>query len=162
MWVQANFKETQLSSVRIGQPVKIRSDFYKGAVTYEGKVAGILSGTGDVFQLLPPQNASGNWIKIVQRVPVRIALDPDQLRKHPLRLGLSAEATIDVHSLSGPVLANLPREKPLYQTNVYATQGREADKLIDQIIRENGGDLRPEIALPRLSAKPPDHGQSSE
>jgi membrane fusion protein, multidrug efflux system len=143
MWVQANFKETQLGSVRIGQPATVRSDFYGGAVIYRGRVVGIFSGTGDVFQLLPPQNATGNWIKIVRRGPVRIALDPEQMRQHPLRLGLSVEATVDIHDTKGPALAVTPPEKPLYETDVYAAQGRAADALVNRIIQKNGGDQPP-------------------
>ncbi|MBV8214074.1 MAG: HlyD family efflux transporter periplasmic adaptor subunit [Verrucomicrobia bacterium] len=157
MWVEANFKETQLGSVRIGQPVTVRSDFYKGAVVYHGRVVGILSGTGDVFQLLPPQNATGNWIKIVRRVPVRIALEQEQMREHPLRLGLSVEASVDIHQLNGPALAEVSSQKPLYQTDVYAAQGRQADALIDRTIQENGGDQSTNPPSPSLS-EVPDHG----
>ena len=161
MWVEANFKETQLGSVRIGQPATVRSDFYKSAVTYRGQVVGILSGTGDVFQLLPPQNATGNWIKIVRRVPVRIALDSEQMRQHPLRLGLSVEASVDIHDANGLSLAKTPSQKPLYQTDVYAEQGRQADALIDQIIRQNGGDQSPNSAPDSLS-EVPDNGRPQE
>jgi len=159
MWVEANFKETQLGSVRIGQPATVHSDFYKGAVVYRGRVVGILSGTGDVFQLLPPQNATGNWIKIVRRVPVRIALDPEQMQQHPLRLGLSVEASVDIHSVNGPALAETSSQKPLYQTDVYAAQGSEADALIEETIRENGGDQSPNPPPASLS-EVPDHGGS--
>jgi membrane fusion protein, multidrug efflux system len=161
MWVEANFKETQLGSVRIGQPATVHSDFYKGAVVYHGQVVGILSGTGDVFQLLPPQNATGNWIKIVRRVPVRIALDPEQMRQHPLRLGLSVEAAVDIHNATGPALAEVPSQKPLYQTDVYAEQGRQADALIDKIIQKNGGDQSPNRAPDSLS-QVPDHGRPQQ
>jgi membrane fusion protein (multidrug efflux system) len=157
MWVEANFKETQLGSVRIGQPVMVHSDFYKGAVVYHGRVVGILSGTGDVFQLLPPQNATGNWIKIVRRVPVRISLDQEQMRQHPLRLGLSVEASVDIHNVNGRSLAETPSQKPLYQTDVYAAQGSGADPLIEKTIRENGGDQSPNAAPESLS-EVPDHG----
>ena len=95
VWVDANFKETQLTRMRIGQPVTLTADIYGDDVTYHGTVVGLGIGTGSAFALLPAQNATGNWIKIVQRLPVRIALDPAQLRKHPLRVGLSMEATID-------------------------------------------------------------------
>ncbi|MBV9876186.1 MAG: HlyD family efflux transporter periplasmic adaptor subunit [Verrucomicrobia bacterium] len=158
MWVEANFKETQLGSVRIGQPATVRSDFYKGAVQYPGRVVGILSGTGDVFQLLPPQNATGNWIKIVRRVPVRIALDQEQMRRHPLRLGLSVEASVDIHHVDGPALAETSSQKPLYQTDVYADQGGKVDALIDETIRENGGDQSP-TATPDSLSQVPDHGE---
>ena len=160
MWVQANFKETQLGSVRIGQPTTVSSDFYGGAIRYRGRVVGVLSGTGDVFEVLPPENATGNWIKIVRRVPVRIALDPEQMRQHPLRLGLSVEATMDIHNTEGPALAVTPPEKPLYETDVYAAQGREADALVDRIIKENGGDQSPrDSASPDVSPNLLDHGR---
>ncbi len=89
VWVDANFKETELEHVRIGQPVTLTADLYGKAVTYQGRVEGLASGTGSAFSLLPPQNASGNWIKIVQRLPVRIQLDSKELEAHPLRIGLS-------------------------------------------------------------------------
>jgi membrane fusion protein, multidrug efflux system len=161
MWVEANFKETQLGSVRIGQPATVHADFYKGAVVYHGRVVGILSGTGDVFQLLPPQNATGNWIKIVRRVPVRIELDPEQMQQHPLRLGLSVEASVDIHNASGPALAEKSSQKSLYQTDVYAAQGSEADALIDKTIRENGGD-QSSNATPDALSEVPDHGQPQQ
>ena len=157
MWVEANFKETQLGSVRIGQPATVHSDFYKGAVVYHGRVVGILSGTGDVFQLLPPQNATGNWIKIVRRVPVRIALNQGQMQDYPLRLGLSVEASIDIHNVNGPALAETPSQKPLYQTDVYGAQGSDADAVIDKTIRENGGDQSPNPP-PNSLSEVPDHG----
>ncbi len=96
LFVDANFKENQLEKVRIGQPVKLTSMLYGGSITYHGKVAGLSGGTGAAFALIPAQNATGNWIKITQRVPVRITLDPAELKEHPLRIGLSMEAEIDV------------------------------------------------------------------
>ncbi|HEV7312840.1 HlyD family efflux transporter periplasmic adaptor subunit [Sphingopyxis sp.] len=94
-YVDANFKESQFKDIRIGQPVELTSDYYGGDVVYTGKVIGIAGGTGAAFSLIPAQNATGNWVKVVQRLPVRIALDPKQLKEHPLRVGLSMEATID-------------------------------------------------------------------
>lgn len=94
-YVDANFKESQFGDIRIGQPVELTSDYYGGDVVYRGKVVGIAGGTGAAFSLIPAQNATGNWVKVVQRLPVRIALDPKQLKDHPLRVGLSMEATID-------------------------------------------------------------------
>jgi len=102
VWIDANFKEVQLARMRIGQPVKITTDIYGSKVAYHGKIAGLGAGSGSAFSILPPQNASGNWIKIVQRVPVRIALDPGELKDNPLRIGLSVSATVDVHDQSGP------------------------------------------------------------
>jgi len=139
LWVDANYKEVQLSKVRIGQSVHLISDIYGGSVVFHGKIIGINPGTGNVFSALPPQNATGNWIKIVQRVPVRVSLDPNQLKKHPLWLGLSMHVTVDIHDTSGPMLAEASRIKPLYQTKIYSQQEEGAIKIIDQIILENAG-----------------------
>ena len=106
VWVDANFKEVQLSGMRIGQPVRINTDLYGGKVIYHGRIQGLSAGSGSAFSLLPPQNASGNWIKIVQRVPVRIALDAAELRDHPLRIGLSVAADVDINDQSGPAVTN--------------------------------------------------------
>jgi len=111
-WVDANFKEGQLAQIRIGQPVELRADIYGGDVTYHGHVAGLGAGSGSAFALLPAQNASGNWIKIVQRVPVRIALDPKELEQHPLRVGLSMRVEIDHHDTSGQLVATQIRSAP--------------------------------------------------
>jgi len=113
VWVDANFKESQLRNLRIGQPVVLAADIYGRKVEYHGKVAGLGAGTGSAFSLLPAQNATGNWIKIVQRVPVRIALDPQQLNAHPLRVGLSTTVRVDVHDTSGPLIASQVRTKPI-------------------------------------------------
>ena len=94
-YVDANFKESQFQDIRIGQPVELISDFYGSDIVYRGKVVGIAGGTGAAFSLIPAQNATGNWVKVVQRLPVRIALDARELKEHPLRVGLSMEATID-------------------------------------------------------------------
>ncbi|MEA9389076.1 efflux RND transporter periplasmic adaptor subunit [Acerihabitans sp. TG2] len=139
IWIDANFKETQLLDMRIGQPVEISADLYGGAVTYHGKVESLGVGTGSAFSLLPAQNASGNWIKIVQRLPVRISLDPDSLDKFPLRIGLSTNVTVNLHNQDGPVLAQHPQAKPRYSTDVYDNQLAQADKLVARIIHENDG-----------------------
>ena len=139
LWVDANFKETQLTDMRIGQPVTLTSDIYGGSVTYHGKVAGLGIGTGSAFSLLPAQNASGNWIKIVQRLPVRISIDPRDLDKHPLRVGLSMDVSVNLHNQSGPVLSQQPVLHPVFSTDVYARSKAEADQLIDKIIHENSG-----------------------
>lgn len=137
-WVDANFKEVQLSSMRIGQPVELHADLYGGDVTYHGHVAGLGAGSGSAFALLPAQNASGNWIKIVQRVPVRIALDPAELVDHPLRVGLSMKATIDLHDTSGPLVAKQVRDTP---RKLVPGAGREdaIERQIAAIIDSNGG-----------------------
>jgi len=137
VWVDANFKETQLRDMRIGQPVEITADLYGSEVTYSGTVDSLGAGTGSAFALLPAQNATGNWIKIVQRVPVRIHLDPEQLKTHPLRIGLSTVAEVDLHDQSGPALAQQPPQQASYTTEVYDRQLVEADDLIARLIHEN-------------------------
>jgi membrane fusion protein (multidrug efflux system) len=111
VWVDANFKESQLRNLRIGQPVTLESDLYGDSVEYHGTLVGLAAGTGSAFSLLPPQNASGNWIKVVQRVPVKIRLRHDELAAHPLRIGLSMTATVDTHDRSGAVLPAAPTAK---------------------------------------------------
>ena len=141
VWVDANFKETQLQHMRIGQPVTLTSDVYGGSVTYHGHVAGLGVGTGSAFSLLPAQNATGNWIKIVQRLPVRIELDPKELDKHPLRIGLSMDVEVNLHDQSGPVLSQQPPRHPVFSTDVYSHDRAEADALIARIIRDNAAGI---------------------
>lgn len=105
VWVDANFKEGQLGAMRLGQPVLLTADIYGDDIVYRGTVAGLAAGTGAAFSLLPAQNATGNWIKVVQRVPVRIALDPRDLAQRPLRVGLSMEAHVSIRDQSGPQMA---------------------------------------------------------
>ena len=136
-WVDANFKEVQLRHIRIGQPVELHADIYGNDVVYHGTVAGLGAGSGSAFALLPAQNASGNWIKIVQRVPVRIALDPKELTADPLRVGLSMHARIDLHDTSGPVVANQVRQSP--QRIEAAPERSVATDRISDIIAENAG-----------------------
>ncbi len=135
VWVDANFKETQLADMRIGQPVTMTSDLYGGGVTYHGKVVGLGAGTGSVFALLPPQNASGNWIKVVQRLPVRISIDREDLRRHPLRLGLSMNVVVDIRDHAGAALAPRPADRPAAATVVYAHELAGADAAAAAIIR---------------------------
>ena len=135
VWVDANFKETQLADIRVGQPVTITADLYGGSVDYHGVVAGLGAGSGNTFALLPPQNASGNWIKIVQRVPVRIALDPEEVRANPLRLGLSVTVSVDHHDTSGSLLGSTVR--PMNATGVADTADKDAGKLVAKILKEN-------------------------
>ncbi len=137
LWIDANFKETELSGMRIGQPVIATSDLYGSRVSYKGHVVGLGAGTGGVFALLPPQNATGNWIKVVQRLPVRVALSPSQLKKHPLRLGLSMNVTVDTHNRSGPDLATAPAKWPAYSTSVYAATFHGIDAVIARVVHEN-------------------------
>lgn len=142
VWVDANLKETQLRDVRIGQPAKVVADTYGGGVTYTGRVVGLAAGTGAAFSLLPAQNATGNWIKVVQRLPVRIALDPKQLAAHPLRVGMSTEVTVDIRDHSGPLVVDAPPRGPAAQTDVYAADWKRADTLVDAIIAGNAGNGR--------------------
>jgi membrane fusion protein (multidrug efflux system) len=137
VWVDANFKEVQLARMRVGQPVTVTADIYGGGVTYHGKVEGLGAGSGSAFALLPPQNASGNWIKIVQRVPVRIALDPAELRDHPLRVGLSVTAEVDVRDTSGPLVTRQVGPGTT-RANTGEDSGPAADAMIAAILRRNG------------------------
>ena len=137
LWIDANFKETQLRDMRIGQPVDIESDIYGRSVKYSGTVDSLGAGTGSAFALLPAQNATGNWIKIVQRVPVRIHINAEELAKHPLRVGLSTNVEVNLHDQSGPVLAQQPPQKASFSTNVYDRQLAEADAMIAQLIHDN-------------------------
>ena len=142
LWIDANFKESQLRNIRIGQPVAIESDLYGGSVDFNGHVVGLAPGTGASFALLPPQNASGNWIKVVQRVPVRIALDPNELQKHPLRVGLSTSVKVDTHDRNGAVLAAAPVTKPVAETDVYASDFAKAEAEANEVVKENLGASR--------------------
>ena len=139
VWLDANFKETELSEVRIGQNAELTSDFYGSSVVFHGKVLGLAPGTGSAFSLLPAQNATGNWVKIVQRLPVRIALDSKELQQHPLRIGLSVDATIDTHDRSGAALSMLPNTGAIAATAVYAQDIQAADALVAEIIAANLG-----------------------
>ncbi len=137
VWVDANFKEGQLSDMRIGQPVTVSTDIYGGSVTFHGKIVGLGAGSGSAFALLPPQNASGNWIKIVQRVPVRIALEPKELRDHPLRVGLSVDVSVDVRDAGGPAIGSSSTARDI-RGDAGNDGGAETDKLIARILTQNG------------------------
>lgn len=149
VWVDANFKEVQVARMRSGQPVTLHSDLYGADVSYHGKVVGLAAGTGAAFALLPTQNASGNWIKVVQRIPVRIALEPKELADHPLRVGVSMQVKVDVAGSSGNSLAatSAPRAAPAYKTDVFDTAGQEADAHIARIIATNSGNANAQPAL---------------
>ena len=140
IWVNANFKETQLENVRIGQPVTMTADLYGCDVAYHGKVMGLWPGTGSIFSVLPPQNATGNWIKIVQRLPVRISLDPEEIKQNPLVLGLSMQVTIDTHDRSGSMLSSPIEARQLFKTTIFQRQLQGVEEVISKIIEEN---LRP-------------------
>ncbi len=138
VWVDANFKEVQLKDMRVGQPVHVRADVYGESVNYHGKLVGLSAGSGSAFALLPAQNASGNWIKIVQRVPVRIALDPEELKAHPLRVGLSMTATVDVRDTSGTLIASQVRSVPI-PVQPSLGDDPEVEARIARILAANGG-----------------------
>jgi membrane fusion protein (multidrug efflux system) len=137
-WIDANYRETQLADLRVGQPATVETDIYGDKVVFHGHVLGLGAGSGNAFALLPPQNASGNWIKIVQRLPVRIGLDPRELRAHPLQIGLSVKVTVDTHDHSGPPLsrggARLPDSQPSQDG------GAQVDQLIRRIVAQNSGE----------------------
>lgn len=139
LWVDANFKETQLAHMRIGQSATVVSDIYGDEVKYTGKVVGLDMGTGSAFSLLPAQNATGNWIKVVQRLPVRIELDEKQLADHPLRIGLSTLVTVDTANRDGQMLANQARSNPAYESNAREISLEPVNKLIDEIVKANAG-----------------------
>ena len=139
LWVDANFKETQLAHMRIGQSATVVSDIYGDEVTYTGKVVGLDMGTGSAFSLLPAQNATGNWIKVVQRLPVRIELDANQLAQHPLRIGLSTLVTVDTSNRDGQVLASQARATPAYESNAREIGLEPVNTLINDIVQANAG-----------------------
>ncbi|MFV0678859.1 efflux RND transporter periplasmic adaptor subunit [Ottowia sp.] len=139
LWVDANFKENQLRQIRIGQPVTLTADVYGSKVVFNGQVLGLGMATGAASALLPAQNATGNWIKVVQRVPVRIALDAQQLREHPLRVGLSMLAKVDISDQSGPAVASSQNAQSLGQTQVFTHDAAGVQALIERIIAQNLG-----------------------
>ena len=142
LWVNANFKESQLEHIRIGQLVTLTADSYGTDVVFHGTVAGLDAGTGSAFALLPAQNATGNWIKVTQRVPVKIALDPQEIARNPLRLGISMRVKVDTRAQDGDVLrADVPRED-LYSTAVFDNELKNADALVESVITENEGAQR--------------------
>jgi len=159
VWVDANFKEGQLRNLRIGQPVELEADVYGKKVTYHGTVEGLGAGTGAAFALLPAQNATGNWIKVVQRVPVRIALDAKEVAAHPLRVGLSMDARVDVSKTDGRVLADVGQRPARAQTSVFDHGNAQADAEVKRIIAANlgrrvGADSRAPTAARAPAAAP--------
>ena len=134
LWVDANFKESELQYIRVNQLVKIEADIYGNKVDYHGKVVGLSAGTGSAFALLPAQNATGNWVKVVQRLPVRIALDPEELAAHPLRIGLSTTVTVDTHQRDGAVLGAAMPATPVYVTQALKQPMQEAEAIAEHII----------------------------
>jgi membrane fusion protein (multidrug efflux system) len=141
VWVDANLKEVQLTHMRMGQPVELTADVYGSGVVFHGKVIGFSAGTGAAFSLLPAQNATGNWIKVVQRLPVRVGLDPQELEKHPLRIGLSMNVDVAIKDDLGGQLGAAPNT--VNQTDVFASFGDKADAEIARIIQKNEGSPDP-------------------
>jgi membrane fusion protein (multidrug efflux system) len=137
LWIDANFKESELRDIRVGQPATIEADIYGSKVTYHGKVVGLGAGTGSAFSLLPAQNASGNWIKVVQRVPVRISLDPKELANNPLRVGLSATVDVDISQQGGSALGTVAAPGPAYATKVLDQPLQQAQQATDAIVARN-------------------------
>ncbi len=137
IWVNANFKETQLKKMRIGQPVKVTADLWGRDVIFHGTILGLPGGAGNAFSLLPPQNLSGNWIKIVQRLPVRVGLTAESLRKHPLRIGLSMEATVDVHDEAGEIVPETTAGSPTYETHIYKLEEIGSHEAVEKIFEQN-------------------------
>jgi len=137
LWVDANFKESELRDIRVGQPATIEADIYGGKIVYHGKVVGLGAGTGSAFSLLPAQNATGNWIKVVQRVPVRISLDPKELQAHPLRVGLSATVDVDISREGGGALGTVAAPAPTYATTVLNQPLQQAQAATDAIVAKN-------------------------
>jgi len=146
MWIDANFKENQLSGLRIGQPVQVSADMYGSHVEYHGKVLGLTAGTGSALAVLPAQNASGNWIKIVQRLPVRIGLDPKELEQHPLFLGLSTDVDVDIHDQDGAAISKQASWPSALSTDAYAAQDAGVEDAIRDIVSHN-------LALPTATAQ---------
>ena len=153
LWVDANFKESQLADLRMGQKVELTADVYGDKTTYEGKVIGLGAGTGSAFSLLPAQNATGNWIKVVQRVPVRVSLDPEALKQHPLRVGLSMDVKVNISEKDGLALANAQRTEPVAQTAVYDGTLTQAEDRIHRIIA--GESLPALTSLEKVAAAVP-------
>jgi len=167
VWVDANFKEPQLATMRVGQSVTLKADLYGGKIAYHGTVSGFGAGTGSAFSLLPAQNATGNWIKIVQRVPVRITLDPRELAEHPLQIGLSMQVDIDTHQRDGVRLPQQTKPAIAYRTDVYDAADAAAAKRVQTIIAANGQTSAradtaaiastPAVKRPLVATTPPRH-----
>jgi len=153
LWVDANFKESQLQNLRIGQPAGMHADVYGKRVVFRGTVVGLGAGTGAAFALLPAQNATGNWIKVVQRVPVRIALDPQDLAAHPLRVGLSMDVTVDTRERGGKSLADAPRSGPLVASEVFDARQRASDERVARIIADSLGRKSTPAPVERADAR---------
>ncbi|MBM3184348.1 MAG: HlyD family efflux transporter periplasmic adaptor subunit [Chlamydiae bacterium] len=140
IWVDANYREVELKNIRVGQPVELTADMYGRGIRFSGKVVGLNAGTGAVFSVLPPQNATGNWIKIIQRVPVKISLHPEDVKMHPLVLGLSMTTRVDTHDRNGAKLAVMGDVKPVYATDVYTDELKGVEEMIEGIFLANASE----------------------
>jgi len=139
LWVNANFKESQLEHLRIGQPAELTTDVYGSSVVYHGRIIGLDAGTGSAFSLMPAQNATGNWIKVTQRVPVRIALDPQEIARQPLRIGLSMHVLVNTEDRNGKTVRADAAPEFVYKTEVFNKELQDADAIVEAVIRENEG-----------------------
>lgn len=139
VWVNANFKESQIEHLRIGQPVQLRADAYSRSLVFHGTVVGLDAGTGSAFSLMPAQNATGNWIKVTQRVPVRIALDPREVAANPLRLGLSMRVSVNTTDRNGRVLNRKAPSQSSYSTDIFENELKDANAVVEQVIANNEG-----------------------
>ncbi len=137
IWVNVNYKETQMRNMKIGQKVELRADMYGGDVIYRGKIVGLPGGAGNAFSILPPQNLSGNWIKIVQRLPVRVALENEDLLAHPLRIGMTMRSKVDVRKHSGSYLPKSSQGAPIYKTSIYENEIAKSKKQVSSTFLEN-------------------------
>lgn len=137
IWVNANYKETQMRHMKIGQHVELFADMYGHDVKYRGKIVGLPGGAGNAFSILPPQNLSGNWIKIVQRLPVRVSLDPDDLTVHPLRIGMTMRAKVNIRDQNGSYLPTTSKGSPLYKTSIYHKELQNSQELVESIFEQN-------------------------
>lgn len=144
IWVNANFKETQMKRMKIGQPVKVWADMYGPNVVYHGVIVGLPGGAGNAFTILPPQNLSGNWIKIVQRLPVRVVIDPQDLVKYPLRLGMTCHARVNIRNQSDSYFQTPEEVAPSYYTDIYKQETYGSWDLVDSIFQAN---LDPSLAV---------------
>lgn len=137
IWVNTNYKETQMKKMRIGQRVKLYADMYGRSHPYTGRIVGLPGGAGNAFSILPPQNLSGNWIKIVQRLPVRVEIDPKQIEKLPLRIGMTMRAITYLDDPWDALIPKAPEKSPSYVTSIYKTEEMGSQELIDRVIQEN-------------------------
>ncbi|MBM3184158.1 MAG: HlyD family efflux transporter periplasmic adaptor subunit, partial [Chlamydiae bacterium] len=166
IWLNANFKETQLKRMRLGQKVNVTVDLWGVEEMFHGRIVGLPGGAGNVFSLLPPQNLSGNWIKIVQRLPVRVALDPEEIARRPLRIGLTCRAVVDTRDTEGLIVPQTTAGSPLYQTPIFEIEEKGDKQFIAGIVQRNIDPLLAEytekvLPWPDLTISLPDFVQEA-